>query len=698
MPARKNICFFRILSAVKAAIFGLAVVMSGAALAIAGEQSPQTPEAIEKLVKVGEYSLNFRIIPGQGPAILLESGGGMDSTEWAALAPRLARETGATVIAYDRAGFGKSDLPETQYDLHEDTEALWRGLQQLGLDQNLILVGHSYGGFLIRFEAGEHPGSVKGLVFVDPFTVEFVDAMGIEACNNHPMMGKLPFDASNPEKLTKYQRAAVRMVGAPNSNLAEKCAAMRKTVLPRGLPVRVITSGTNWLSPEEQKIWRESHERLTASIEGAKLLVAEQSGHMIPFVQPDLVVTVVKEVVDENSHAQISKKAESIFASLVELRRDIHQHPELSGKETRTSALVKKYLIDLGLEVKTNIGGFGVVGILKGANPGPVVAWRADMDALADNSPDSVAFKSINPGVKHSCGHDVHTTIALGIANVLSSLKTKLKGTVLFIFEPSEENFLGAKAMLADGLFGQLKPDAILALHLGPLPAGTVAVKPEEMFACRTKITIGLKNLLNEEEALNICAGILNGLNTPRGLNIFSVPIDDSEKGLFNPQSPLTDFFALGNSPQIERQGNTGHAVEVRAFSSSLANVESAIGKLKEAFGSSKLKDNVQTVEYAFLQPPVYNDPELTAKSFEIIQALYGKSCIVPLYGVLPGFNDDFAFFQKEIKGVYFFLGGSNFEKGVVSMPHAPNFEVDESCIKSGTAIFSSLIFELTGN
>jgi pimeloyl-ACP methyl ester carboxylesterase len=297
MPARKNIPSLRFLSTVKPAILALAVVMSGALLAIAAEQSPQTPEAVEKLVNVGQYSLNFRVIPGKGPAILLESGGGMDSTEWSALAPLLARETGATVIAYDRAGFGKSDLPETKYDLHEDTEALWRGLQQLGLDQNLILVGHSYGGFLIRFEAGEHHGSVKGLVFVDPFTVELVDAMGIEACNNHPMLGKLPFDASKPEKLDKYQRALVRMVGAPNNNLAEKCTAIRKTVLPRGLPVRVITSGRNWLSPEEQKIWRESHERLTASIEGAKLLVAEQSNHMIPYMQPDLIVSVVKEVV-----------------------------------------------------------------------------------------------------------------------------------------------------------------------------------------------------------------------------------------------------------------------------------------------------------------------------------------------------------------------------------------------------------------
>jgi metal-dependent amidase/aminoacylase/carboxypeptidase family protein len=402
-------------------------------------------------------------------------------------------------------------------------------------------------------------------------------------------------------------------------------------------------------------------------------------------------------VLEESIHAQIMKKTESIFASLVELRRDIHQHPELSGQETRTSALVKKYLIDLGLEAKTNIGGFGVVGILKGANPGPVIAWRADMDALADNSPDNVAFKSTHPGAKHSCGHDVHTTIALGMANVLSSLKPKLKGTVLFIFEPSEENFLGAEAMLADNLFGQLKPDAILALHLGPLPVGTVAVKPEEMFACRSKIAIGLKNPVNEEEALNICAEMLKELNIPPGLNIFSIRLDDSEKGPFNPQSPLANFFALGGSPQMERQSDTGHAVEIHVFSSSRANIESAVDKLKQALGNSKLRDNVATVKYSFLQPPVYNDPQLTAKSSEIIRRLYGENSLISLWGVIPGFNDDFAFFQKENRGVYFFLGGSNFEKGIVSMPHAPNFEVDENCIRTGTAIFSSLLFELTG-
>jgi pimeloyl-ACP methyl ester carboxylesterase len=272
----------------------LAIMTPVTTLATAQDQPAQ---AVEKLVDVGGYNLNFRIIQGEGLAILLEAGGGMDSTEWNALAPRLARETGATVIAYDRAGFGKSDLPETKYDLHEDTAALWRGLRTLGLDKDLILVGHSYGGFLIRFEAAEQPNAVRGLVFVDPFTVEFVDTLGIEYCNNHPMMGKLPFDTSRPETLNKWQRASVRMVGAPGSNLAEKIAVMRKAVIPEGIPVRVITAGIAFLpKPEEQKAWRESHERFTASIKGAMLVVADKSGHMILFSQPDLIVSVVSEV------------------------------------------------------------------------------------------------------------------------------------------------------------------------------------------------------------------------------------------------------------------------------------------------------------------------------------------------------------------------------------------------------------------
>jgi pimeloyl-ACP methyl ester carboxylesterase len=273
----------------------IAIIALTAILVAVADQSPQ---AVEKMVDVGGYNILFRIIPGQGPVILLESGGGLDSNEWRAVAPRLAQQTGATVIAYDRAGFGRSDLPESKYDLREDTAAMWRGLRALGLDRNLILVGHSYGGFLIRFEAAAHPEAVLGLVFVDPFTVEFVESLGVDYCNKHPMMGKLPFDISRPDKLNKLQRAMLRMSGAPEHVLGANIAVVRKAAVPEGIPVRVITSGTTWLpNPKDMNAWRESHKQFAASMKGASLVVAEKSGHMIPFSQPDLLISVIAEVV-----------------------------------------------------------------------------------------------------------------------------------------------------------------------------------------------------------------------------------------------------------------------------------------------------------------------------------------------------------------------------------------------------------------
>jgi pimeloyl-ACP methyl ester carboxylesterase len=255
----------------------------------------QKIEAVETLVQVGKYRLNFQVIEGGNLTILLEAGGGMDSREWNNIASRLAPTTGATIVSYDRAGFGKSDLPETPGDMREEVDWLWQGLQTLKLDKKLILVGHSFGGWMIRLFASEHPDAVGGMVFVDPFTNEFVDMLGVEYLDNHPMAGKIPFDTSHPEKLTKIQRALVRMVG---DGLGPKMEIMRKTSIPSGIPVVVITSGKPFLpKTEEQEAWRRAHEQLTASIEGATLLVAEKSGHMVPVSQPDLIIEAVMKVI-----------------------------------------------------------------------------------------------------------------------------------------------------------------------------------------------------------------------------------------------------------------------------------------------------------------------------------------------------------------------------------------------------------------
>jgi len=257
-------------------------------------QSDQEIEAVETLVMAGDHRLNFKVIKGGKPFILLESGGGMDSNEWNKLAPELARKNGATVIAYDRAGFGKSDLPETPHDMREEAEWLWQGLQQLDLDQDLLLVGHSFGGWMIRMFANDHPEAVIGMVFVDPFTNELVDLLGVEYLDKHPMSGKLPFDTSQPEKLSKIQQAMVRMVG---EGLGPKMKIMLQTTIPPNIPLAVITCGKQFLpKKEEQEAWRLAHEKMTASIEGAFMMVAEESGHMIVFTQPEIIIEAVTKI------------------------------------------------------------------------------------------------------------------------------------------------------------------------------------------------------------------------------------------------------------------------------------------------------------------------------------------------------------------------------------------------------------------
>jgi len=258
----------------------------------------QQGEATESLIRVGEHRLNFRVIAGGHPTVLLEAGGGADARQWNALAPQLAATTGATVVSYDRAGFGSSDLPDTPLDMREEVGWLWSGLGQLGLGRDLILVGHSYGGWMIRLFASEHPEAVRGMVFVDAFTNEFVDLLGAEYLDGRPGIGKLPFDTSDTSHFTPLQRALVRMVGG---GLGPKMETMRATSIPEGVPVVVIASGRQFLLAEDQEAWRLAQERFAASVEGATLIVAEESGHMIPAQQPDLIVEAVAAVIQRSS-------------------------------------------------------------------------------------------------------------------------------------------------------------------------------------------------------------------------------------------------------------------------------------------------------------------------------------------------------------------------------------------------------------
>lgn len=169
-------------------------------------------------------------------------------------------------------------------------------------------------------------------------------------------------------------------------------------------------------------------------------------------------------------HASIDKAAAEIEEETIWLRREIHRHPELAGNERRTSALVAERLQAAGLSVSTGVGGHGVVAVLEGSGPGPTLGFRADMDAVdAPESPDA-EFASLVPGAAHLCGHDLHTAIGVGLARVLARRRDRINGRVVFLFQPAEETLAGARAMLADGVFDQVAPQEVYALHCSPCP------------------------------------------------------------------------------------------------------------------------------------------------------------------------------------------------------------------------------------
>jgi amidohydrolase len=407
-----------------------------------------------------------------------------------------------------------------------------------------------------------------------------------------------------------------------------------------------------------------------------------------------------------DSRTIISSAADKVEPKVIAWRRDIHEHPELGNREIRTAALVAKHLQSLGIEVTTNVAVTGVVGILKGGQPGPVVALRADMDGLPVLEKTDVPFASKakadyngqEASVMHACGHDSHVAILMGVAEILSGMKKDLKGTVKFIFQPAEEGAPkgeegGAELMVKEGVLENPKVDVIFGLHINAqLEVGKITYRPGGMFAgvSDVKITVKGKPSHGAEpwssvDPIVVSAQIINSLQTivSRNLNI------TNNAGVVTIGSIHGGNRSNIISEQVEMMGT------VRTLSNEdeklvFSRIRQIAEKTAEAAGAVAIVELPYSTHY----PVTANDVPLTNAMLPSLQKAAGKDNVI-LVPAETG-SEDFSFFAEKVPGLYFYIGGLPKGKdSKASAPHhTPEFFVDESGFKTGLNAMSNLVID----
>ncbi|MEW6735734.1 MAG: amidohydrolase [Acidobacteriota bacterium] len=395
-----------------------------------------------------------------------------------------------------------------------------------------------------------------------------------------------------------------------------------------------------------------------------------------------------------SSEREIAQAAEALRSHLIAQRRDFHMHPELSNREERTSRVVAEQLRALRLdEVKTGVGKYGVVAILKGAKPGPVVAVRADMDALPIDETIDVSYKSSVPGVKHACGHDVHTAVQLGVAEVLSKMRDRIPGTIKFIFQPAEEGAPageegGADLMIKEGALESPHPEAIFALHVtANLEVGQAVYHagPTMAAADLFYITIRGKKVHGAYphegvDAIAVAAECVTALQHIRSRRI-------------NTMDPLVISIGIiqgGNranilADEVKLEGTVRTlSEEVRERVEHL--MRETLSGITSAYGASF------EMKYERGAPVTYNDPKLVEETLPIMRRILGPANVINLSPQMGA--EDFSYYQKVIPGFYYFLGGGNHAKGINAITHTAEFDVDEDSLVVGVKLMSSILLD----
>jgi amidohydrolase len=391
---------------------------------------------------------------------------------------------------------------------------------------------------------------------------------------------------------------------------------------------------------------------------------------------------------------RINEMAEAMRPQLVACRRDFHVHPELSNREERTGRIIAERLRALGLDdVRENVAHHGVVALLKGAKPGPVVAVRADIDALPIQEVNDVPYKSQTPGVKHACGHDVHATVELGVAEVLSKMREEVNGTVKFIFQPAEEGVPtgetgGAKQMIKEGALENPRPRAIFGLHTEPnLQVGQIGYH------------VGAAMASSDTFSITIHGKAAHGAQPQNGVDAVVVAsqcvlaLQNIRSRRIDPLEPLvitlgtiqggTRFNVIADEVKMTGTMRTLNE-DVRQRAQTL--MRETLQSLTAAYGATF------DLDFTDSNPVTYNEPSLVEETLPTIRRIVGAQGAVAIKPFMPA--EDFSYYQKVVPGFYYFLGVGNRAKGITAGWHTAAFDVDEESLVVGVKLMSNVLLD----
>lgn len=408
------------------------------------------------------------------------------------------------------------------------------------------------------------------------------------------------------------------------------------------------------------------------------------------------LATLLPTLATAGERPEVTAAAKALRTQVVAMRRDFHQHPELSNREQRTAAKVAEHLRALGLQPKTGVARHGVVAIIEGGKPGPRIALRADMDALPVREQTGLPYASTatteyrgeTVGVMHACGHDAHTAILLGVADAMVKMKKDLPGQVMLIFQPAEEGAPppeegGAALMLKEGLFASFKPEAVFGLHVfSSVQAGQIAVRGGPLMAASDRFSIkvvgrqthgsapwgGIDPIVATADLIGTAQSIVS-----RRTNIAKLPA-------------VVTFGAIKGGIRYNIIPDSVEMVgTIRTFDPAMrkqifADLRNVATHTAAAHGATAHTDIAESDG----NPATVNDPELTARMLPSLQAVAGMDNVYP--PPLQMGSEDFSLYAMEVPSMFFFVGstGAGIDPATAPNNHSPQFLLDESALDVG--------------